>query len=110
MKGPRIIKTHFPIMLLPENTISVGAKIVYVASDPKDVAVSWCHLSRLYLPFRFINNLETFVEYFTNDLITYGPYWEHIKSSWRHRNDENVLFMFYEDMILHLKGSLMKLF
>jgi hypothetical protein len=34
---------------------------------------------------------------------------EHIKDGWSHRDDENVLFLFYEDLISDLRGSLIKL-
>lgn len=36
----------------------------------------------------------------------YAPYFEHIKQGWTRRNDENVLFLFYEDLRRDLKGSL----
>jgi hypothetical protein len=32
-----------------------------------------------------------------------------LKDGWSHRNDENVLFMFYEDLILNLPEQLKKL-
>lgn len=41
--------------------------------------------------------------------MTWGPYFEHIKDGWSHRNDKNVLFLFYEDLVVDLKGSLKKL-
>lgn len=41
--------------------------------------------------------------------VTWGPYFEHIKDGWSHRNDKNVLFLFYEDLVMDLKGSLKKL-
>lgn len=39
----------------------------------------------------------------------WGPYWKHILDGWRHRNDENVLFMFYEDSQLDMEKALRKL-
>jgi len=42
-------------------------------------------------------------------LVVDGPYIEHIKDGWNHRNDKNVLFLFYEDLKSDLKSSLRKL-
>jgi hypothetical protein len=49
--------------------------------------------------------------YRVNFLITvhWSPFFEHIKDGWSHRNDENVLFLHYEDLLSDLSGSLKKL-
>lgn len=39
-------------------------------------------------------------------LVAWGPYFEHIKDGWNRRNDKNVLFLFYEDIIIDLKKCL----
>lgn len=44
MERPRFIKSHLPIAFLPHQLWEVKPKIVYVARDAKDVAVSWYHL------------------------------------------------------------------
>lgn len=41
--------------------------------------------------------------------VHWSPYFEHIKDGWSHRHDENVLFLFYEDLIADLEGSLRQL-
>lgn len=40
---PRFIKSHLPICFLPEKLWNTARKIVYVARDPKDAAVSYYH-------------------------------------------------------------------
>lgn len=62
----RFIKTHFPITLLPQNATKVGAKIIYVARNPKDVAVSFYHLHKMHPFLRFDGDFELFIEYFMN--------------------------------------------
>jgi len=42
-------------------------------------------------------------------VVAWTPYFTHIKEGWNHRNDKNVLFLFYEDLIMDLEGSLKKL-
>lgn len=63
----RFIKTHLPFELLPHNIKEVGAKVVYVARNPKDVAVSFYYLQKSVPAFKFNGDFETFVDFFTND-------------------------------------------
>lgn len=67
----RFFKTHFPIKLLPQNSKTVGAKIIYVARNPKDVAVSWYYMHKIHPFLRFSGDFESFVEYFINRLSEY---------------------------------------
>lgn len=46
---------------------------------------------------------------FSPSTVHWSPYFEHIKNGWSHRHDENVLFLFYEDLMADLKGSLRQL-
>lgn len=62
----RFLKTHFPIKLLPQNIKKVGAKIVYVARNPKDVAVSYYYLHKMHPFIRFDGDFESFAELFMN--------------------------------------------
>ncbi|KAG5673429.1 hypothetical protein PVAND_003477 [Polypedilum vanderplanki] len=109
MKQQRFIKTHLPFKLLPKSIAEKRAKVVYVARNPKDVVVSYYHLNKLYRTQGYVNDFQTFFKYFINDLLHWSPFIEHIKDGWSHRHDENVLFLFYEDLISDLRGSLIKL-
>jgi hypothetical protein len=31
--------------------------------------------------------------------VPWSPYWEHIKEAWEKRDEENLLFLFYEDLV-----------
>lgn len=41
--------------------------------------------------------------------VHWSPFFDHIKDGWSHRNDENVLFLHYEDLLKDLPSSLRKL-
>ncbi|KAG5868879.1 hypothetical protein JTB14_028109 [Gonioctena quinquepunctata] len=100
----RFIKTHLPFSLLPPNLLEVGCKIIYIARNPKDVAVSYYHLNRLWRTQGYIGDFTKFWEYFQSDLVAWAPYWEHIREGWTRRNEENILFLFYEDMNKDLRN------
>lgn len=64
----RFIKTHLPVPLMPRNIKEVGAKVVYVARNPKDVAASYYHFQREAPVFEYSGDFETFLKYFMDDL------------------------------------------
>lgn len=67
MMSQRLIKTHLPIKMMPHDTLDKGCKIVYVARNPKDVAVSLYYFAK-NPGFMFDGNFEQFLEYFMDDL------------------------------------------
>ncbi|XP_046745006.1 sulfotransferase 1A3 [Diprion similis] len=105
--SPRFIKSHFPFSLLP-GLLDVGCKVLYVARNPKDVAVSWFHLNRLFKTQGYVGDFPAFWECFRNDLTTWSPYWEHLKEAWALRTHPNLLFLYYEDMNMDLPGTIVK--
>jgi hypothetical protein len=67
MERPRHFKTHLPFSLLPPN-LEYKCKVVYVARNPKDVAVSYYHLSKFIMLHDFNGRFDKFWEYFEKDL------------------------------------------
>lgn len=108
MQQQRFIKTHFPFSLLPPSIMEQQSKVIYVARNPRDVAVSFYHLNRLYRTQGYNGNFSDYWNYFEKDLAPWCPYWTHIREGWAHRNQPNVLFMFYEDMNRDLPGTIRK--
>lgn len=66
--GQRFIKTHLPFSLMPPSVMNENCKTVYVARNPKDVVVSLYYLSRLYRGIGYVEDFETFWNYFENSL------------------------------------------
>ncbi|PNF43242.1 Sulfotransferase 1C4 [Cryptotermes secundus] len=108
MKSPRFIKTHFPLSLLPPNLLDVGCKVLYVARNPKDVAVSFYHLNRLIRTQGYLGDFPHYWDYFQNNLHPWAPYWSHVIEGWDNRHNPNMLFLFYEDMNKNLPATINK--
>ncbi|XP_055914573.1 luciferin sulfotransferase [Eupeodes corollae] len=105
----RFIKTHLPFSLMPTSVMEKKCKVIYVARNPKDVAVSFYYLNRLYKTQGYVGDFERYWTYFEKGLNTWMPYWSHIKEGWDNRHHPNVLFLFYEDMVKDLRKVLTKL-
>lgn len=67
---PRFIKTHLPMSLLNPKLLDT-AKVVYVARDPRDVAVSSYHCAKLYKVIRFPGGFKEFWNLFYKGLCKY---------------------------------------
>lgn len=65
--SPRFIKTHLPLSLLPPKLLETS-RVVYVARDPRDVAVSFYHLNRLMRTQGYVGDFKTYWNYFIRDL------------------------------------------
>ena len=97
---PRAFKSHFSYQLMPcgkPNT--TPCKYVYVARNPKDVAVSlYFHYHRYHtIPGASIEWNLFFCNFIYSN-IEFGDYFDHVLSWWAHKDDENVLFLKFEDM------------
>lgn len=68
MASPRVIKTHFPFSLMPRSVMEVPAKVIYVARNPKDVAVSYYYQCRRARSIDYVNDFSLFWDYFERDL------------------------------------------
>ncbi len=98
LKSPRSFKSHFPYDLMPCGVPNeTSCKYIYVARNPKDVAVSYYHH---YLGFKYVPKLDwdTYMTWFLSGQVVLGDYFDHVLSWWHHREEGNILFMKYEDM------------
>ncbi|MDJ0635781.1 MAG: sulfotransferase domain-containing protein [Xenococcaceae cyanobacterium MO_188.B29] len=104
LPSPRSIPTHLPFALVPrskEHTV----KYIYLARNPKDVAVSFFHFMRSSRLIDFDGSWEEFLQHFMKGNILYGSYFDHVLEWWTHKDDDNVLFLKYEDLKKDLKGG-----
>ncbi|XP_051822397.1 sulfotransferase 1B1-like [Antechinus flavipes] len=98
LPSPRFVKSHLPIPLLPKNFWESNCKVIYVARNAKDVAVSYYHFDRMN---KFHPDPGTFAEYlekFMSGNVGYGHWHEHVTSWWEKKKDHPILYLFYEDI------------
>ncbi|XP_077991025.1 sulfotransferase 1E1-like [Glandiceps talaboti] len=113
MKSPRYFATHMKIDWLPDNLPK--SKIIYLARNPKDVCVSLFFLIRcLAMDHTVEKDRDLFgqtVDGFINGTLPmeHGRWDEHVLSWWQRRNEDNILFLKYEDMRRDLRTSVQKI-
>ncbi|KAG8233859.1 hypothetical protein J437_LFUL006882 [Ladona fulva] len=105
VKSPRHIKSHFPLALLPPKLVDT-CKVIYVARNPKDVAVSYYYQNRLLKFMGFESDFPKFWDLFMRDSVLWAPFWSHIEEAWKLRDHPNMLFLFYEDMKKDLPAAI----
>ncbi|XP_030749806.1 sulfotransferase family cytosolic 1B member 1-like [Sitophilus oryzae] len=104
LKHPACIKSHLPWNLLPEAIQKdvQRPKIIYISRNPKDTCVSYYYFSKLIKDFD--GTLDEFCNLFLRGKINYAPYWDHVLPFWKRRNEENILFLKYEELKQDLPG------
>ncbi|KAL4714520.1 hypothetical protein ACJJTC_006566 [Scirpophaga incertulas] len=102
--SPRFIKTHLPLSLLPPALLNT-CKVVHVARDPRDVAVSYYHHNTKTTDVGYKIEMKQLWNLFINDQLEWTPYFENVKESWAMRHHPNMLFLFYEDLLKDLPSA-----
>ncbi|XP_059946490.1 sulfotransferase 1B1 [Mesoplodon densirostris] len=107
--SPRLVKTHLPIDLIPKSFWENNCKMIYLARNAKDVAVSFYH-------FDLMNNLQPlpgtwgeYLEKFLTGNVAFGSWFNHVKSWWKKKEEHPILFLFYEDMKENPKKEIKKI-
>ncbi|XP_038174196.1 sulfotransferase 1C2-like [Arvicola amphibius] len=105
----RVIPTHLSYEMIPETVKQKQCKIVYVVRNPKDTAVSLFHYYRDNPSLPSPGTWAAFLELFLRGDVVYGSWFDHVLSWEKHKNDKNVLFLFYEEMKKDFVKSLNKI-
>ncbi|XP_066500457.1 cytosolic sulfotransferase 3-like [Hoplias malabaricus] len=99
---PRLIKTHLPVQLLPKSFWEQNCRVVYVARNAKDNAVSYFHFDRMNKAEPEPGDWNTFLQTFMDGkhIILFGPWYDHVRGYWEKKQTySNIHYMFYEDMV-----------
>uniref|UniRef100_A0A670YVJ9 Sulfotransferase n=1 Tax=Pseudonaja textilis TaxID=8673 RepID=A0A670YVJ9_PSETE len=99
MPSPRMVKTHLPVNLLPKSFWDKGCKMIYMARNAKDVAVSFYHFDLMNKLHPDPGSWDDYLEKFMiGRTMIFGSWYDHVKNWWDKRNDHVILYLFYEDM------------
>ncbi|KAB5567677.1 hypothetical protein PHYPO_G00235630 [Pangasianodon hypophthalmus] len=97
---PRLIKTHLPVQLVPKSFWEQNCKVIYVARNAKDNAVSYFHFSRMVNLLPEPGNWNTFLQNFMDEKMVFGPWYDHVSGYWEKKQTySNLHYMFFEDMV-----------
>ncbi|XP_062051508.1 sulfotransferase 6B1-like [Lepus europaeus] len=107
--GRRVIPTHLSYNLLPLDVKQKQCKIIYIVRNPKDTAVSLFHYYRDNPHLPSVETWATFLELFLQGDVVYGSWFDHVLSWEEHKNDKNVLIIFYEEMKKDLPKNIKKI-
>ncbi|XP_078367341.1 sulfotransferase 1E1-like isoform X2 [Oculina patagonica] len=101
LPSPRILKTHLPYHTIPKSANEdTKCKYIYVARNPKDVAVSFYKMvtSLKSLGNGYHGPWEFYAKLFIEGNVVYNLWNDHVLGWWKHKDDPNVLFVKYEDL------------
>lgn len=101
--GPRVIRTHLPLSLLPSGLLRSKAKIIYVTRDPKDASISLFHHMKEFN--RCTMSLNDFLNGFLHGDLLYGSMFDHVSEFWSEKR-QNMKFIRFEDMKSNLRSVL----
>lgn len=99
--SPRLIKSHLPYSIIPKGSSDgTKCKYIYIARNPKDVAVSYFHFT---VSLKSSGNgyngpWEFFSKLFIDGNVGWNKWNDHALGWWKHKDDPNVLFLKYEDL------------
>ena len=112
LKSPRLLGTHLPLSHCPDMLKDLKCKVIYVARNPKDQAVSYYyfHSTAKYLGKKKWD-WATFLDLYTTGHLVYGSWFNHVKDWYllaRERPDQ-VLFVTYEELQVNLESLLQRI-
>ncbi|RLV92443.1 hypothetical protein DV515_00013780 [Chloebia gouldiae] len=106
---PRLLTTHLPAHVLAPALQRSKAKVIYVARNPKDVAVSFYHFHHLAKFLPDPSSFDAFLTQFLEGTVHYGSWFDHVKGWLGQRHLLDILYITYEELHQNLRGTAQRL-
>ncbi|KAM5130536.1 sulfotransferase 1A1 [Callospermophilus lateralis] len=107
--APRLLKTHLPLGLLPQSLLDQKVKVIYVARNAKDVAVSYYNFYKMAKVYPDPGTWDDFLGKFMDGQVSYGSWYQHVQEWWELSQTHPVLYLFYEDLKENPKREIKKI-
>ena len=78
LPSPRVIKSHFPIEMLPPNLLDT-CKVIFISRNPKDFCVSYYNHFLNFPEYKFKGEFADYAELFLEGTVEFGSYWTMLK-------------------------------
>ena len=100
LESPRIFKSHMPYRMAVGGVPTGNpCRYIYIARNPKDVAVSYYHFeSGKKWSGEYSGTWEHWLRIFLEGRVQRGDWFDHVLSWWEKRDAENILFLRFEDL------------
>ncbi|XP_040206222.1 amine sulfotransferase-like [Rana temporaria] len=105
LPSPRLFVSHLSETFVPQELKSKKGKIIYVMRNPKDVIKSAYHFENIFVSSEKSPDFNHFFEKFLDGEVFAGKWFDHLRGWNTHKDDYNILFLKYEDMIQDLRSS-----
>ncbi|CAL8250856.1 unnamed protein product [Arctogadus glacialis] len=98
--SPRLIKTHLPVQMVPKSFWEQKCRVVYVARNAKDNAVSFFHFDRMDLCQPERGDWNSYLQRFIDGKMLFGSWYDHVTGWWeKNQSHPEIHYMFFEDMV-----------
>nr|XP_020648466.1 sulfotransferase 1C1-like isoform X1 [Pogona vitticeps] len=98
LPSPRRLKTHLSVQLVPASFWEQKCKIIYIARNVKDTAISYFHFHHMNKTLPEPGTWDQFLENFLAGKVVWGSWFDHVRSWWEAKECHPILYLFYEDM------------
>ncbi|XP_073483238.1 amine sulfotransferase-like isoform X2 [Aquarana catesbeiana] len=105
LPSPRLFVSHLSETFVPQELKNKKGKIIYVMRNPKDVIKSTYHFENLLAFSEKSPDFNHFFEKFLDGEVFAGKWFDHLRGWYTHKDDYNILFLKYEDMIKDLRSA-----
>ncbi|XP_033879046.2 amine sulfotransferase-like [Acipenser ruthenus] len=107
--SPRLFASHLPYYLVPKALRNKKAKVIYIVRNPKDAMVSYFHFHNIMVKMEKTKDFSSFMDKYVNGKVMCSSWFDHIRGWYSHRDQFEMLFMTYEEMIKDLRAAVLKI-